>query len=502
MANAEIHHQAQHNLKSLVFIILIDIPFLLIPSVASATTYYVSASGSSGSNGKSPAAAWRYVSDVNGHDFMSGDSILFNRGNVWRECLIVHNSGAAGNQIVFGAYGKGAKPKLLQSVSKSSTSDWTKVSSNIWKTTGKISTGFTGARGDAENVWFNNNTSWGVLKLTHGELTSQGDFWTDSGDTLYLYSTSNPGSFYAEIEVGLTVEGTYDGLIDCNNNSHLVVQNFDIVHGTVYLGGGSACDVTIEYCDQSYTGGARYPDRDGSSRFGGGMWMWSGGTDMTVCYCKIWQQYDGCLTLQGSGSGATWKRIRFHHNVLYNSHYIFELWTRGSIDADSVFVENNTCVNAGGWGSAANQRPGDTEHHGDNILEFHQSTAHWTHFYIRNNIFYQTQNGHVVYMPVDGGEAATNGIFDYNLYYQPSGTMVMWYIGGDHNYSQAEWGTYRRATGKEANSPTPANPNFVSSTDYHLTPASTSAIGTGTTVGYTHDIDGNTITKSPDLGAY
>lgn len=76
------------------------------------TTYYVSNAGSDAAAGTSPAAAWETISKVNGETFSAGDSILFNRDDVWRETLVPPSSGSSGSPITFGAYGSGSKPRI------------------------------------------------------------------------------------------------------------------------------------------------------------------------------------------------------------------------------------------------------------------------------------------------------------------------------------------------------------------------------------------------------
>ena len=111
---------------------LIGIGYLLYPSVkpakAAGTTYYVdntitdthtasatpdctnynittyTCSGGS-------ASAFATIADINAFSTLQpGDSVLFRKGQTWREQLTVPSSGSAGNPITFGAYGSGAKP--------------------------------------------------------------------------------------------------------------------------------------------------------------------------------------------------------------------------------------------------------------------------------------------------------------------------------------------------------------------------------------------------------
>jgi len=91
--------------------VLLSLTNVSLPAYA--TTYYVDATnGNDFNNGLSPETAWKTISKVNSMDFKPGDTILFKRGEIWREQLIVPSSGTEGRPITFGAYGEGEKPKI------------------------------------------------------------------------------------------------------------------------------------------------------------------------------------------------------------------------------------------------------------------------------------------------------------------------------------------------------------------------------------------------------
>ncbi|HEY5122158.1 MAG TPA: hypothetical protein VIK14_00325, partial [Ignavibacteria bacterium] len=83
-------------------------------SVASATDYYIKSSGNDTNNGTSPSTPWRTIAKINSaFSIMNpGDRILFNQGDTFYGQLKITKSGAAGNPIVIGAYGTGAKPVI------------------------------------------------------------------------------------------------------------------------------------------------------------------------------------------------------------------------------------------------------------------------------------------------------------------------------------------------------------------------------------------------------
>ena len=77
------------------------------------TAYFVdSVSGADENDGRSPLTAWRTVGRVTRSVFAPGDEILFRRGQVWRDTLVVAQSGREGSPITYGAYGNGQRPVI------------------------------------------------------------------------------------------------------------------------------------------------------------------------------------------------------------------------------------------------------------------------------------------------------------------------------------------------------------------------------------------------------
>ena len=103
---------------------IIALLLFLLPSwtwAAAPVTYYVNSSSTGTGDGTTTAitganAAFKTIAEVNAKSFAAGDSCLFNRGQTWREQLNPSSSGSAGLPITFGAYGSGAKPKILGSI--------------------------------------------------------------------------------------------------------------------------------------------------------------------------------------------------------------------------------------------------------------------------------------------------------------------------------------------------------------------------------------------------
>jgi len=87
--------------------------FLLCSLSAAAKVYYVdSEKGNDGNTGHSPAAAFQSLIKINGLSLHPGDHILFRCGTSYNGQLKISGVGVPGNLLVFGSFGKGAKPVI------------------------------------------------------------------------------------------------------------------------------------------------------------------------------------------------------------------------------------------------------------------------------------------------------------------------------------------------------------------------------------------------------
>lgn len=79
----------------------------------SAATYYVSSSSGNDTNtGLSTSTPWKTVAKVNAAALVAGDSVVFKKGDVWRERLTLMKSGTQGSPITYTSYGTGSNPVL------------------------------------------------------------------------------------------------------------------------------------------------------------------------------------------------------------------------------------------------------------------------------------------------------------------------------------------------------------------------------------------------------
>ena len=121
-------------------LILLACPFLTQSAVtnrlaaAESRTYYVDPlTGDDAAGGLNPDRAWKSLPRVNRAELQPGDTVLFRRGTELRGQLIPR-SGSADQPVTYGAYGDGAKPRLLGSVSMNHAQDWQQSAPGVWTT--------------------------------------------------------------------------------------------------------------------------------------------------------------------------------------------------------------------------------------------------------------------------------------------------------------------------------------------------------------------------------
>ena len=104
----------------------------ICPSAFGATYYVSNSSGSdsyTATQAQNPLTPWKTLSKVSTRSFSPGDVILFKRGDLWREKLIITSSGSLGNPITYSAYGSGNEPEINGA---DIISGWSVYSGNIY----------------------------------------------------------------------------------------------------------------------------------------------------------------------------------------------------------------------------------------------------------------------------------------------------------------------------------------------------------------------------------
>ncbi|MFA6336135.1 MAG: right-handed parallel beta-helix repeat-containing protein, partial [Bacteroidales bacterium] len=226
--------------------------------------YYVKNGGNDALDGLTDATAWATVAKVNGFSFTADDSVLFKKGDIWREYIsFVPPAGTASGRIVYSSYGTGNKPLFYGSKEENEDSDWTDQGGNIWK---NADAQFNYGDG-VGNLIFNGEESVGHKELTMGSVNAQGDwFWNDAERAVYLYSVGNPGTVYTDIECALDRT-----IITLGARDYITLDGLDVRYGGYHgIEGAYGNDnITIKNCHISFIGGCEFPDE--MARVGNGI---------------------------------------------------------------------------------------------------------------------------------------------------------------------------------------------------------------------------------------
>ena len=463
---------------------LIIIFFLFISLVTQGAIYYVKDDGSDANTGLSDAQAWQTLTKVNAVSFAPGDMVLFKRGDTFRGYLAIPTSGTAGNYITYGAYGSGAKPKILGAYDASLATDWdATLTPNVFVTANSVESYWL----DAGNIIFNNEASWGVREELLASLNAQGEWFINRTTGLvYLYSVGNPGTFYTHIEIG----GYYSTeVIYAYAKDYIIIQDLDVRYSgnNGILPREGSDHWIIERCNVSFIGGNDY---DGSVRMGNGIGVWRDATDITIRYNVVSQCFDAGISPQGNAP-YTQSNIQIYYNIISLCYYNYEIWAVTTEVVSNINFYNNICLDPGNqWSlSPVNQR-WDTGTNARHVMAWQFTSAvPASEINIKNNIF---QGNDDEAIRIGAGEHLVD--FDYNDYY---GVTVMALTDAGVYTTLAQW---QAGESQDVNS-IDDNPSWISATDYRLNPGSP-CINTGLAVGLTVDIAGTTIVGLPDIGAY
>lgn len=222
-------------------------------------------------NGDGPWQTWDYV---RAQSFSAGDTIKFKRGETWtllaNDYWTLSDDGNAENYITIDAYGEGTKPIFdneIELVGKT----WTEEvgeGANIWSTprTGTIYR----CRLDGQDSYTPATAAEvdGITYLWH---------WNTDDDKLFVYSTQNPNTEYANIKIADSACWVFY-MSDCNyikiqnvrmhggmrsvrfhatnDESYIEFNDCDIWYGYYGIqcpktagGGGTANNITVDGCD-------------------------------------------------------------------------------------------------------------------------------------------------------------------------------------------------------------------------------------------------------------
>lgn len=474
-----------YSVKYFVLLLLISLSSQI--SFGQKTYYLDFTDGNDSNTGLSSSAALKTIDQLNTIDLQANDSVLFKRGEHWRNQLHP-KSGDSTGVIYYGAYGEGALPLLSTSYNLNQDSSWIQESASVWLCTQKFPT-------DIGNIIFDNEKSTGLKKWRINDLNLQDDFYYNiATGELRLFSILNPAKQHTVIECALKYN-----IIQLSNVSHVVIENLSLKYSAAHgVGGTNTFFTTIRNCEISWIGGGDLNMNGSTIRYGNGIEFWCNAHDNIVENNKIWEIFDTGVTNQ-CHSGSVQKNIIYRNNVIWNCGMAaLEIWNRPETSiTEHIYFENNTCANLGfGW---------STTQRDDNLAtgfaEFTNESAA-KDIYIRNNIFYNPARFFFVYQ---SDSFFTNLHIDHNCYYSESITDTFHVNYESQNYRlNDQFPSYQEETGHDNNSFF-QSPNFkdLANNDYRLnetSPCIDAAFNTGLLVDHDHAIRSNF--KGMDIGAY
>lgn len=282
--------------------------------------FYVSENGNDANDGLSPEAAFKTVSRVAELHLELDDSVLFERGSIFRlEDKLWLKPG-----VNYGAYGEGEKPKMYGSRRDyADPSIWKQTDNpNIWSIELKVKE----ARERAALTIFDNDEYIGVWKFTKDELQKDGDFYHDIENGIYYlyFEGGNPGEYFNNIEIStvcMAMRASYIKMVHIDN---ICFKYYTF--GAMLLG---ECDnITVTNCEFGWLGGAIFNIRgERPLRYGNAMEFWFQCRDITVKNCWVYQVFDAAMTFQGSGEDqARFDNIKFDDNLIEYCSMNIEYW--------------------------------------------------------------------------------------------------------------------------------------------------------------------------------
>jgi len=279
---------------------LITAIVLLTSPLVVAETYYVDATNGNDSNsGTSETAAWKTIGKINSMEFLPGDMILFKRGEIWREELVIKNDGVSGNPITFGAYGTGEKPVITAA---DLASNWTRTPGydDVWQTPTSTETRI---------VIFDGNL--GKEGNAAGNLNKEFE-WAWQANVLYVFSTSNPAQAYTNPGVEI---GARNNAIWGHNKNYYTMDGLDL--------------------------------RGANGKMNSGAGLLLSGDYVTVKNCTFMHNFYAGIHAADAADNGTVESCEIHHNLI-NGVYL---------ENDNSWSMSNCTVHSNGLGAKFRSKP-------------------------------------------------------------------------------------------------------------------------------------------------
>ena len=505
--------------KAFIIISLFALLLLGFSTSGFSTIYYVNTAADAGGDGTTQEltgehCAFKTIAQVNAASPAAGSSILFNKGNEWREQLTVPTSGSDGSPITYGAYGEGADPIINGS---DIIKEWTNYSGDIWEATCYTEPNqvfFDGTRGNEE--------------IALEDVDSAGD-WYWVANVLYVYSTSDPDTAYTNPGIEASVR---DRCIYANGKDYITVENLECKNGGdqgIAISVGNYWTVQnnkVHHCGEIEDGLAHNIVIEASNnntiknnetyRAGQHGIYVNAGSNNIIEHNEIYDNHHSQCDIRRFSETSTDGNIIRYNLIYFNSDYDC------NVNASFMYFR----------GGSSDQKVTNTDIYYNVFYTFDADKTHTgiharsnvENINIYNNSYYSSTNSCAISLENDSLAAtvknniaktqvmyvmqvydSTNKTIDYNCWDNDSGTLI--YVndatGGDGPaFTEAEWGSYKSETGFDTHGIN-SDPLMIdpANEDFTLNPHSP-CVNAGADVSLTEDYQGLKIRHAPDIGAH
>jgi len=465
--------------------------------------YYVDVDAASGGNG-SLERPWRGLSDI--RRLSPGDSVLFQRGDMWRGTLLVPWSGSPGNPITFGAYGSGPDPILTGSDDLTNGAySWQRSSKGkneyycafarleppdtIWLDGTNVTKGAAGSLADHQWDWADDDSlgfSTVYLRDDSGDPGASGVLVESAARDYIIYATGMHDLVFENLELCDTDNGINGfGAMTFHACTDITIRGctiHDIVaHGIRFLGTGSAhhtiernvlynalpvydypCLIGLYQTDTATISKNTIYNALGLEAVG--VTIQGGSTHITIEENEIRNCNGDHVYLRDFASGNT---VRY--NYIHDGTGVGVMLRQGANDNDvygNLILEIRNCIGLSDVdGSVANLNICNNTCRNETSASYDGLSIDGKHSNIRiqNNIVW-TRDGYALWVDAAASSAVTS---DYNCFYNTSsGHLIHW---GQTDYPPRVFSRYRKASGQDAHSIN-QNPRFadIPGGDYSL----------------------------------
>lgn len=310
-----------------------------------ATGYYLSNSGNDNNAGTSAATPWKTIGRLNMATLAPGDTVYFNRGDIFRGNVSVAQSGTAASPIVFTAWGSGNNPVISGA---ELLTGWT-LSGGIYAAPVGMTVRnfFVNDREQTIARYPNNGTylwldSAKTSYLKDADLTQSSGYWNGAKVCIHTaqwcwektgVSASIPGKLTFSSPVTLNALPGYAyflydrlDLLDTSNE-----WMYDSATAKVYYYPGAGDDPNAQTCEASV--------------YSGGITLNSGVSYISITGITFEKQYQAGVAMQGSNTYVHISNCGFYRQYNYGvevmgSYHHIETSQFREMDAHAIQVSN------------------------------------------------------------------------------------------------------------------------------------------------------------------